>query len=211
MRIWVDIPESKVPALRELGFSICFETKFWYFDDPDNDLVYKVRNYLCKTPTAKVVKEIKKSNTKIQIYTDGACERNPGGRGGWGWGFVICDYEGKTIEHCGGELITTSNRMELTAAIKAIEFFGNKRVSLHIHTDSKYLVDGVSKWLKSWKAKGWKGAGKQDIKNLDLWMKIDHLTQKHSVSWGWVKGHSGIAGNERADKLANAGMFTFDS
>jgi ribonuclease HI len=156
-----------------------------------------------------------KTNTEITVYTGSAWEHNPGRRGKsrrrCGWGYVAYNEGKKIFEQCGGEYAVTCNRMELTAAIKAIEMYGDKFPNVHIVSSLTYLVDGASKWLKNWKAKGWKGAGKQDIKNLDLWMKIDHLTQKHSVSWGWVKGHSGIAGNERADKLANTGMFTFDS
>lgn len=154
------------------------------------------------------------TNSEIQIYTGSCWEHNLGRRSRakrrCGWGFVAYDEEKIISEQSGGEYAATCNRMELTAAIKAMELFGNKRVCLRIHSSQTYLVNGASKFLKDWKVKGWKGANKQEIKNLDLWMKIDHLTQRHSVTWSWVKIDSGNVGNNRAYQLANVGILSLE-
>ena len=138
----------------------------------------------------------------VEIYTDGACSGNPG-PGGWG---AVLQYGDRTKELWGGEAAaTTNNRMELMAAIKALE--GLTRTSkVRLHTDSSYLRNGVTAWLASWKRNGWKTASKQPVKNEDLWRRLDAATGKHDVEWLWVKGHAGNPGNERADKLANRGM-----
>ncbi|HLT90470.1 MAG TPA: ribonuclease HI [Woeseiaceae bacterium] len=134
----------------------------------------------------------------VEIYTDGACRGNPG-PGGWGAVLVAGDRR-KTLY--GGERLTTNNRMELTAAIRALAALkGRQRVVLH--TDSKYLMDGVRAWLPGWKRRGWKTAAGKPVKNQDLWEALDELASRHDVTWKWVRGHSGHAGNEEADALAN--------
>lgn len=137
------------------------------------------------------------SDNVITIYTDGACLGNPG-IGGWG---AILESGKHKKELSGAEADTTNNRMEIMAAIAALEAI--KRPSLvHLHTDSVYLKDGVTKWLEGWKAKGWKTAAKKPVKNQDLWQRLDGVIHKHQIEWFWVKGHSGHPGNERADFLA---------
>ncbi len=137
----------------------------------------------------------------VVIYTDGACRGNPG-PGGWGV-VLIAGRHRKTLH--GGELDTTNNRMELTAAIEALNALkGSRRVLLH--TDSKYVKDGIESWLPNWKARGWKTANKQPVKNQDLWQALDQATSRHDVTWKWVRGHTGNAGNEEADALANRGI-----
>ena len=137
----------------------------------------------------------------INIYTDGACSGNPGIGG---WGVVILD-NGEEIQLNGGNHNTTNNKMELTAAIKALEYF-EQRKDLIIYTDSKYVKDGIESWIHSWKKNGWKTASKQPVKNKELWIKVDELNQFHDVSWSWVKGHSGNRENDIADMLANKGI-----
>jgi ribonuclease HI len=138
----------------------------------------------------------------VEIYTDGACSGNPG-PGGWG---AILTYGGRTRELCGGEATpTTNNRMELTAAIRALENL-TRRSTVHLHTDSSYLRNGIMSWLPGWKRNGWRTASKQPVKNEDLWRRLDAAASKHDVHWLWVKGHAGNPGNERADALANQGM-----
>ncbi len=132
----------------------------------------------------------------INIYTDGACSGNPG-KGGWG--VVILDNN-KEILLNGGEQLTTNNKMELTAAIKALEYFKIKK-DLIIYTDSKYVKDGIESWITNWKKNGWKTSAKKIVKNKELWMKLDSLINKHNVIWKWVKGHSGLKFNEKADEL----------
>lgn len=134
---------------------------------------------------------------QIDIFTDGACSGNPG-PGGWG---TILRYKGTEKELCGGEDDTTNNRMELLAVIKGLESL-KERCNVTVHTDSKYVMDGASKWIDGWKAKNWKTANKKPVKNKDLWQKLDEALQQHNVSWIWVKGHSGHVENERADALA---------
>ena len=133
----------------------------------------------------------------INVYTDGACSGNPG-KGGWG--VVILDND-KEILLNGGDQQTTNNKMELTAAIKALEYFEVKQ-KLIINTDSKYVKDGIESWIKNWKKNGWKTSAKKEVKNKDLWIRLDDLINKHNVVWKWVKGHSGLEFNEKADELA---------
>lgn len=137
----------------------------------------------------------------VIIHTDGACKGNPG-PGGWG---AILQSGGKTKELRGGERLTTNNRMELTAAIKALEAL-NRPCRVDLHTDSKYVMDGITSWIHGWKARGWKTADKKPVKNDDLWKQLDAARARHEVKWHWVKGHAGHALNERADALANLGI-----
>jgi ribonuclease HI len=138
----------------------------------------------------------------VEIYTDGACSGNPG-PGGWG---AVLQHGDRTKELWGGEATpTTNNRMELTAAIKALEGLTRKSM-VRLHTDSSYVRNGVTSWLAGWKRNGWKTASKQPVKNEDLWRRLDTAAGKHDVQWLWVKGHAGNPGNERADALANRGM-----
>ncbi|MEP3244403.1 MAG: ribonuclease HI [Sneathiella sp.] len=137
----------------------------------------------------------------VTIYTDGACSGNPG-PGGWG---ALLESNGKSKELCGGEVDTTNNRMELTAAIKALKAL--KRPSrINLHTDSTYVKDGITKWMVNWKKNGWKTAAKKPVKNQDLWVLLDEAISRHHIDWHWVKGHAGNPGNEKADDLANQGM-----
>lgn len=140
----------------------------------------------------------------VRAYTDGACSGNPG-PGGWG---VLLFYKGSERELCGGEAATTNNRMELLAAIHAIEAM-KRPVEIHIHTDSLYLRDGITKWIHNWKVRGWRTADRKPVKNIDLWQRLDEALQHHRIHWHWVKGHSGHAENERADALARRGMAPF--
>ncbi|MFT7144954.1 MAG: ribonuclease HI [Alphaproteobacteria bacterium] len=134
----------------------------------------------------------------VKAYTDGACSGNPG-PGGWG---VFLSYNGKEKELYGSELSTTNNRMELTAIIESLKAL-KRSVPITIYTDSKYALEGATKWMPGWKAKGWTKKG--GLKNVDLWQELDKVLNDHDVSWQWVKGHSGNAGNERADALAVKG------
>jgi ribonuclease HI len=137
----------------------------------------------------------------VIIHTDGACSGNPG-PGGWG---AILSYGEHEKELKGGEPHTTNNRMELMGAISALEAL--KRPStVELHTDSKYVHDGISKWIHGWKRNGWKTAVKKPVKNVDLWQRLDQAIQRHEVHWRWVKGHAGHELNERADKLAVAAI-----
>ena len=137
----------------------------------------------------------------VKIYTDGACKGNPG-PGGWGALMVAGDTE---KELWGGEPLTTNNRMELTAAIRALEAL-KRKCSIALYTDSKYVMDGMKSWLPNWKKRGWKTADKKPVKNQDLWMQLDEQVSLHEIQWHWVKGHSGHPENERADELANRGI-----
>ena len=138
---------------------------------------------------------------KVTIYTDGACSGNPG-PGGWG---AILIYGAKEKELCGGEPGTTNNRMELMAAIQALEAL-TKPCRVELHTDSRYVMDGISQWIHGWKARGWKTAAKAPVKNEDLWRRLDTARLRHEVDWRWVKGHNGHELNERADALARKGL-----
>ena len=134
---------------------------------------------------------------KIRIYTDGACSGNPG-KGGWGALIQENDDETKIS---GSAMNTTNNRMELTAVIKALEFY-EKPEEIEIFTDSKYVMQGITEWIKNWKNNQWKTSQKKDVKNKDLWLLLDFASEKHNIEWNWVKGHAGNYGNEIADKLA---------
>ncbi|GBG12946.1 ribonuclease HI [Novimethylophilus kurashikiensis] len=139
----------------------------------------------------------------IEIFTDGACKGNPG-PGGWG---AWLRYGSHEKELFGGEVLTTNNRMELLAVIRALEAL--KRPSrARVATDSQYVQKGISEWIKGWKARGWRTASKEPVKNADLWQELDTLANKHQIEWMWVKGHAGHEGNERADQLANRGVET---
>ena len=137
----------------------------------------------------------------IEIYTDGACRGNPGA-GGWG-ALLISGDKRKTLH--GGEPETTNNRMELTAAIEALNVLKGRQNVL-LHTDSKYVMDGLTQWLPNWKKRDWKTAAKKPVKNKDLWQALDEAANQHVVTWKWVKGHNSNAGNEMADELANRGI-----
>ncbi|HVB41264.1 MAG TPA: ribonuclease HI [Streptosporangiaceae bacterium] len=138
----------------------------------------------------------------VEIYTDGACSGNPG-PGGWG---AVLKYGAHTKEIRGGEPSgTTNNRMELTAAIRALESL-TRPAAVRLHTDSAYLRNGVTSWLPNWKRNGWRTADKKPVKNADLWQRLEAAVERHHIAWLWVKGHSGNPGNERADALANQGM-----
>ncbi|MGB5256653.1 MAG: ribonuclease HI [Woeseiaceae bacterium] len=137
----------------------------------------------------------------IEIYTDGACRGNPG-PGGWG-ALLIAGSRSKTMH--GGDPETTNNRMELTAAIEALNALkGSRKVILH--TDSRYVMDGINEWMPNWKKRGWKTSAKKPVKNKDLWQALDEAVARHDVEWKWVKGHDGVEGNEMADALANQGI-----
>jgi ribonuclease HI len=142
------------------------------------------------------------SETKtVDIFTDGACSGNPG-PGGWG---ALLRYNGVEKELSGGETLTTNNRMEMTAAIMALEAL--KRPSIvRLHTDSQYLKNGVMEWLPQWKRRGWRTADKKPVKNSDLWQRLDAATRPHRIEWIWVKGHAGHIENERVDALARAAL-----
>lgn len=137
----------------------------------------------------------------VIIYTDGACRGNPG-PGGWG---VTLSYKHNNKELYGGEKLTTNNRMELMAAIQALEAL-TKPCAVQLNSDSSYVLNGITDWLPNWKKRGWKTAAKTPVKNEDLWRRLDAAIAKHTITWQWVKGHSGNAGNERADALANLGI-----
>ena len=133
----------------------------------------------------------------VDIFTDGACSGNPG-PGGWG---AVLRYGTKTREISGREPETTNNRMELTAAIKALEAL-KRPADVRLHTDSQYLRLGITIWIRDWKRRGWKTADKKPVKNTDLWQRLEQAAEHHRVQWIWIKGHSGHDGNERADRLA---------
>ncbi len=138
---------------------------------------------------------------EVKIYADGACRGNPG-PGGWGALLRIGTRE-RTLH--GGEPATTNNRMELTAVIRALESL-TRHCRVQLYTDSQYVQKGITQWIHDWKRRGWRTAGKQPVKNVDLWQQLDALASAHEVSWHWVKGHAGHDGNERADALANRGI-----
>jgi len=138
---------------------------------------------------------------EVQIFTDGACKGNPG-PGGWG---ALLRYADNEKELYGGELETTNNRMELMAAIKALESL-SRSCTVDLTTDSQYVRQGITEWMSNWKKRGWKTAARKPVKNVDLWQRLDDVAAKHNISWHWVKGHSGHTENERADILANKGI-----
>lgn len=138
----------------------------------------------------------------VIIHTDGACKGNPGPGG---WGALLQAGGGHEKELWGGEANTTNNRMELMAAIMALEAL-KRPCKVELHTDSKYVMQGVTEWMRGWKARGWLTADKKPVKNADLWRRLDEARLKHDVKWRWVKGHAGHELNERADQLANRGV-----
>ena len=135
--------------------------------------------------------------SKVVIFTDGACSGNPG-PGGWG---ALLRYGDTEKELSGGELETTNNRMEMMAAIRALESL-KRPVQVELYTDSVYVRDGITKWIQGWKARGWKTANKKPVKNVDLWQRLENAMGSHSIDWHWVKGHAGHADNELVDELA---------
>jgi len=137
----------------------------------------------------------------VEIFTDGACSGNPG-PGGWG---AILRFKGVEKEMCGGEPNTTNNRMELMAAIRALESL-KRDVTVRIYTDSNYVKQGITEWLPKWKHNGWKTADKKPVKNKELWQRLEIALGQHRIEWHWVKGHAGHAENERADALARKGL-----
>jgi len=137
----------------------------------------------------------------VRIYADGACKGNPG-PGGWG---VVLQADGNERELFGGEALTTNNRMELTAVIRALEALEGSH-QVEVYTDSQYVQKGISEWLPDWKRRGWRTADKKPVKNADLWRELEQLAGVHRVKWHWVRGHAGHAENERADELANRGV-----
>jgi ribonuclease HI len=137
----------------------------------------------------------------VEIYTDGACRGNPG-PGGWGATLEMGEH---FRELSGAEAMTTNNRMELTAVIAALEAL-KRPIPVKLYTDSEYVRRGITEWLQSWKARGWKTADRKPVKNQDLWERLDAIAAQHSIEWHWVKGHSGVPGNERVDRLANAAI-----
>lgn len=140
------------------------------------------------------------SQEPIEIFTDGACSGNPG-PGGWG---AILRFRGVEKEMYGGTPQTTNNRMEMTAVIEALNAL-KRPCSVHLHTDSQYVLKGMTEWLPEWKARGWKTSGKKNVKNEDLWRALDEAANRHALTWTWVKGHAGHPENERADVLARQG------
>ena len=138
---------------------------------------------------------------EVDIYTDGACKGNPG-VGGWG---ALLESAGKQKELFGGELLTTNNRMELLAVIRALESL-KRRCEVRVHTDSKYVQMGITEWIHNWKRRAWRTAGNKPVKNEALWRELDAVSAQHQIQWLWVKGHAGDPGNERADQLANQGV-----
>jgi ribonuclease HI len=140
----------------------------------------------------------------VEIHADGACKGNPG-PGGWG---AWLAFGGREKELCGGEALTTNNRMEMTAVIRALEQL-KRPCKVKVYTDSAYVQKGMTEWLQGWKERGWRTADKKPVKNDDLWKQLDSLTSQHDIKWVWVKGHAGHAGNERADTLANKGVEEF--
>ena len=137
----------------------------------------------------------------VIIYTDGACRGNPG-PGGWG---VLIEYGELSKQLYGGDVSTTNNKMELTAAIMALKEI-KEPCEIILYTDSKYVLQGIEEWIHNWKKRGWRGANKKPVKNIDLWKELDELRDEHNIKWNWVKGHSGDPGNETADMLANRGI-----
>lgn len=138
---------------------------------------------------------------RVEIFTDGACRGNPG-PGGWG---VLLRFRGSEKELYGGDPETTNNRMELLAVIRGLEAL-TRRARVRVTTDSRYVQQGITQWIRNWKRNGWRTASRKPVKNSDLWRQLDTLVSGHDVVWSWVKGHSGHRENERADALANKGI-----
>ncbi|MFT0862086.1 ribonuclease HI [Ancylobacter sp. G4_0304] len=152
--------------------------------------------------TARIFADEKTPATnRVAVWTDGACSGNPG-PGGWG---AILRYGTTEKELCGGEVPTTNNRMELMAAISALEAL-KRPCTVDLHTDSEYMRNGITKWIAGWKRNGWRTADKKPVKNVDLWERLEAAIERHDIQWHWVKGHAGDEMNERADALARAGM-----
>ena len=150
------------------------------------------------SPFASTRNEQRTAMSDVEIYTDGACQGNPG-PGGWG---ALLRAKGAEKELWGGEAQTTNNRMELTAAIRALDAL--KRPSqVRLHTDSLYVMKGITEWIGAWKRRGWLTADKKPVKNADLWRELDRAAARHSIEWHWIRGHAGHPENERADRLAN--------
>lgn len=145
-----------------------------------------------------------RAKPKVMVYSDGACSGNPG-PGGWG-AILVSGEHRKELQ--GGEANTTNNRMELRAAISALEALKGPSV-VELYTDSNYVKNGITSWINGWKGNGWRTADRKPVKNAELWRRLDELTSVHAVSWHWVKGHAGHPENERADELARAGMAPF--
>lgn len=143
---------------------------------------------------------------RVEIYTDGACRGNPG-PGGWAATLELGEH---LRELSGAEAMTTNNRMELTAVIRALEAL-KRSVAARVHTDSEYVRRGITEWLPNWKARGWRTADRKPVKNQDLWEQLDAAAARHDIEWKWVKGHSGVPGNERVDALANAAIDAMQS
>jgi ribonuclease HI len=141
---------------------------------------------------------------RVIIHTDGACSGNPG-PGGWG---AVLQWNGTVKELKGGAELTTNNRMELTAAIEALNAL-KRGVEVELHTDSMYLKDGLTKWIIGWKRNGWRTSNRKPVKNIELWQALDEAVSRHTIDWHWVKGHNNDPMNERADELANDGMAPF--
>jgi ribonuclease HI len=141
------------------------------------------------------------SAAQVEIFTDGACSGNPG-PGGWG---AILRWQGAEKEMCGGEPGTTNNRMEMMAVISALKAL-KRPCRINLYTDSQYVQKGITEWLRGWKARGWKTAANQPVKNVDLWRELDEAAQAHAITWHWVKGHAGHPENERADALARQSL-----
>lgn len=141
---------------------------------------------------------------RVVIHTDGACSGNPG-PGGWG---AVLDYNGMRKELSGGAANTTNNRMEITAAIEALNAL-KRPCKVSMHVDSQYVKDGITKWIHGWKKSGWKTADKKPVKNVELWQALDEAIKRHDIAWHWVKGHDGHPGNERADELAREAIRPF--
>jgi ribonuclease HI len=177
-------------------------------DDDVLRLLFTVRQLMADKkakPKAKKTPEIVLSDARltvngkspVEIFTDGACSGNPG-PGGWG---VVMRCNGEKRELSGGERLTTNNKMEMTAAVEALKSL-DKPCKVVLTTDSEYLKNGITKWIKGWKKNGWKTAAKEPVKNQELWQKLDELDQKHTIEWKWVRGHNGHPENERCDELA---------
>jgi ribonuclease HI len=141
---------------------------------------------------------------RVAIWTDGACSGNPG-PGGWG---AVLTFDGTEKDLCGGEQLTTNNRMELTAAIMALEAL-KRPCEIDLHTDSQYVRGGITGWMAGWKRNGWKTSDKKPVKNVELWQKLEDAAARHQVKWHWVRGHAGDPMNERADELARKGLAPF--